>query len=133
MPGGHYTIYVDFANAPGIAPGTPVKYSGVLIGRVASVQIRQGVPEPVHAELEIETKYKILTSQTIQVSSGLLGDTELDVVDSPATVVPAAIPAGQPQTIQPEGSTNPTVRGQSSDAPQARRRSYDIRSTRPDN
>ncbi len=119
MPGGHYTIYVDFANAPGIAPGTPVKYSGVLIGRVASVQIRQGVPEPVHAELEIETKYKILTSQTIQVSSGLLGDTELDVVDSPATVVPAAIPAGQPQTIQPEGSTNPTVRGQSSDAPQA--------------
>lgn len=120
MPGAHYTIYVDFANAPGVAQGTPVKDSGVLIGRVTDVQLREGSSgEPVHVTLEIESKYKIRANQTIQVSSGLLGDTELDVVDQPRGTPSEAAPAGHPEENKPDTGAPPTVRGQSGDPPQA--------------
>ena len=106
-----YTIYIDFASAPGIAAGTPIKSSGVLIGRVASVTLQTDKPDqPVHVTAEIDSEYKILHNQTLQLTSGLLGDAELDVVtipqkpQMPAPVIHSAAP------LQPETSGQPSLR-----------------------
>jgi phospholipid/cholesterol/gamma-HCH transport system substrate-binding protein len=116
FPGKHYTIYVDFRSAPGVAAGTPIKESGVLIGRVTGVSLREDNPvEPVQITAEIESQYKIRHNQTIQVSNGLLGDAELDVVDLPAPrIVPAATPSPG-QSAEPAAPAEPTIRGQSGD------------------
>ena len=59
-----YTIYIDFASAAGIAPGTPIKSSGVLIGRVSSVTLQTDKPDqPVHVTAEIESKYQFCTTR----------------------------------------------------------------------
>ena len=34
-----YTVYIAFPQAPGVARDTPVRKSGILIGRVSSVPI----------------------------------------------------------------------------------------------
>ena len=106
-----YTIYVDFASAPGIAPGTPIKSSGVLIGRVESVTLQTDKPEQsVRVTAEIESKYKIRHDQTLQLSSGLLGDSELDVVTIPTTKPQSPPPVIEPST-RPETPARPTTSG----------------------
>src|SRR5688572_12422374 len=58
LPGtGTYTIYVRFPNAPGVTPGTPVRRSGVQIGRVSNVVLKE--PRGVQVELEIDRNRKI--------------------------------------------------------------------------
>ena len=104
-----YTIYVDFASAPGIAPGTPIKSSGVLIGRVEAVTLQTDKPEqPVRVTAEIDSKYTILHNQTLQLTSGLLGDAELDLVTVPQKPQP---PAVQPK-VQPETPPEPSTSGE---------------------
>ena len=39
IPGRYYTLHVRFDNAGGVSEGTPVRKSGVLIGRVSDVQL----------------------------------------------------------------------------------------------
>ncbi|HEY2881469.1 MAG TPA: MlaD family protein, partial [Pirellulales bacterium] len=34
-----YTVYVEFTQAPGVAPDTPVRKNGILIGRVTHVEL----------------------------------------------------------------------------------------------
>jgi phospholipid/cholesterol/gamma-HCH transport system substrate-binding protein len=96
FPGSHYTINVDLANAPGVAVDTPVKFSGVLIGRVRRVVIDQSDPKtPVHLTVEIESQYHIRHDQTIQLGSNLLGDAELDVISVPQSATPETAPTSQ--------------------------------------
>ena len=38
---GSYTIYIHFTEAPGVTDGTPVRKSGILIGRVHKVRVRR--------------------------------------------------------------------------------------------
>jgi phospholipid/cholesterol/gamma-HCH transport system substrate-binding protein len=113
FPGKNYTVYIDFASAPGVAAGTPIKSSGVLIGRVTAVTLQTDKPgQPVRVTAEIESKYTILHNQTLQLTSGLLGDAELDVVTIPQKPQPPA-PALQP-SVQPETPLRPTTMGEPS-------------------
>ena len=108
-----YTVYIDFASANGIAPGTPIKSSGVLIGRVEAVTLQTDKPDqPVRVTAEIDSKYKIRHDQTLQLSSGLLGDSELDVVNLPAKPQPPP-PVVEPST-QPKTPVRPTTSGEPS-------------------
>ncbi len=105
-----YTIYIDFANAPGVAPGTPIKSSGVLIGRVSSVTLQTDKPgQPVHVTAEIESKYQILHNQTLQLTSGLLGDAELDVVTIPQKPLKPAPVIHTEAPVQPKTSGQPSL------------------------
>ena len=38
---GGYTIHIHFGDAPGVADGTPVRKSGILIGRVTRVRFAE--------------------------------------------------------------------------------------------
>src|SRR3990172_6907598 len=68
---GSSPIYIHFAEAPGLTDGTPVRKSGILIGRVTSVQFaKQG---GVIVEAKIDGSVKLYRNEVPQVSGSLLG------------------------------------------------------------
>ncbi len=73
-----YTIHVQFESAPGVQIDTPVRKSGVLIGRVTQVSLDK---RTVLVTARIKQEYKIYRNETIMViSASLFGDAVLDVV-----------------------------------------------------
>jgi phospholipid/cholesterol/gamma-HCH transport system substrate-binding protein len=78
--GGEYVIRMHFPQAPGVAERTPVRLSGVLIGRVKSVQL---VDDGVVVEAAISDKYRIRIDDRARIGGGsLLGDAVITIVRS---------------------------------------------------
>lgn len=76
--GSSYTIYVNVPDARGVQQGTPVRKSGVLIGRVAGIDFaEQG---GVRLTLRIDSKVKLHHDDACQIRTSLLGDAEVDFV-----------------------------------------------------
>lgn len=74
------TIYIRFTEAPGVKKGTPVRKSGVLVGRVADVALRDK-QQDVLVTVELNPKYPIHQNEIVQVSTEtLLGDSMLEFV-----------------------------------------------------
>jgi phospholipid/cholesterol/gamma-HCH transport system substrate-binding protein len=68
---GSYTIHIHFADAPGVTDGTPVRKSGILIGRVTKVEFaKQG---GVIVDAKIDGNVKLYRNEVPQVSGSLLG------------------------------------------------------------
>ena len=77
--GGTYTIFVRFPRAPGITQGSPVRMSGVQIGRVMSLELLQ--PTGVRVVAEIDRGRTILDSDACFITSAsVLGDSVLEFV-----------------------------------------------------
>jgi phospholipid/cholesterol/gamma-HCH transport system substrate-binding protein len=86
--GGTYTIYVRFPRAPGVTEGSPVRMSGVQIGRVTSLDLLQ--PSGVRVRAEIDRDRTILDSDACWITSAsVLGDAVIEFV-SPDRVPPGA-------------------------------------------
>ncbi|MCS7237693.1 MAG: MlaD family protein [Thermoguttaceae bacterium] len=128
-------ILVHFPEAPGVSPNTPVRKSGILIGRVSKVQLAEEIPEyadwgGVIVTLEIDSHRKIFTDEVCIIRRTLLGDAVLEFVrrrvnevrptsspgptnsgnGSAGLVEPAVFQAQvQRQEVQPGG---PPLRGQ---------------------
>jgi phospholipid/cholesterol/gamma-HCH transport system substrate-binding protein len=84
--GGTYTIYVRFPRAPGITQGSPVRMSGVQIGRVTSIDLLQ--PTGARVTAEIDSNRTILDCDTCYITSAsVLGDSVLEFVP-PDTIPP---------------------------------------------
>lgn len=68
---GSYSIFIHFDDAPGVTDGTPVRKSGILIGRVTSVKFakRGGVD----VEVKIDGNVVLYHDEVPQVSGSLLG------------------------------------------------------------
>ena len=93
----HYAITFD--NAAGVAPGTPVRRSGVRIGEVESVQLdnQTGL---VHVGIKVAAEYVVRKNDGPTIAHGLLGgDTSIDF--EPVAVNGQA----QDSTPVPPGST----------------------------
>lgn len=73
---GSYPVKVTFGNAGGITKGTPVRKSGMLIGRVADVQLTQD-DKSVLVTLDIQTGKTIYQNEKCSTSRDLLGDTAI--------------------------------------------------------
>jgi phospholipid/cholesterol/gamma-HCH transport system substrate-binding protein len=88
---GTYTVYVRFTEAPGVSKGTPVRKSGIRVGRVRDIQFVEE-DRAVQVTLEIENRYRIYRNETCQaVSSLLIGDSYLEFVrgkDGDETLLP---------------------------------------------
>jgi phospholipid/cholesterol/gamma-HCH transport system substrate-binding protein len=85
--GGKYTIFVRFPRAPGVTQGSPVRMSGVQIGRVTSLELLQ--PTGVRVVAEIDKNRTILDSDACWITSAsVLGDSVLEFVP------PDRIPTG---------------------------------------
>jgi phospholipid/cholesterol/gamma-HCH transport system substrate-binding protein len=84
-----YTIYINFNEAPGVSEGTPIRKSGILIGRVATVDFaedlgkkpRDGVRVIVTAQ--IQAKRKLRHNEIPKIGKSLLGDAVIEFVQEP--------------------------------------------------
>jgi phospholipid/cholesterol/gamma-HCH transport system substrate-binding protein len=74
-----YRVDIRFPEAPGIAVDTPIRKSGVLIGRVSDVKLLE--EGGVLVSTRIDSKYPLRNSETCRIASGsLLGDAVLEFV-----------------------------------------------------
>lgn len=74
-----YTIFLRFPQAPGVTVDTPVRKHGVLIGRVAGVQLLE--EGGVLLSVWIDARYRLRRSEVCRIStSSLLGDAVLEFV-----------------------------------------------------
>jgi len=64
------TIYISFAQALGVSRETPVRKSGVLVGRVSEVELTD---TGVLVTAEINATAKLFTNEICRVSNSLLG------------------------------------------------------------
>lgn len=104
---GGYTLHIHFAEAPGVTDGTPVRKSGILIGRVTKVKFAdQG---GVNVDVRIDASVKLYRNEIPQVSGSLLGgDVVIQFIkrrNPPPGEMPASPPANEePQTGAAESS-----------------------------
>lgn len=81
---GSYTIKIAFAQAPGVREGTPVRKSGIHIGRVTKVEFARGPsgrPDTrVLVTAQIEGDKSIYPDEACYVQSNLLGDAALEFI-----------------------------------------------------
>jgi ABC-type transporter Mla subunit MlaD len=104
---GTYTIHVRFTTAPGVAENTPVRRSGILIGRVSDVEFDENYN--VIATLKIDGNHTIFESDQIRITRSLLGDAELEVVrqtplqpgGAPYEAARPEIPPAEPAAADP--------------------------------
>ena len=77
----HYIVHIKFPEAPGITVDTPVRKSGVLVGRVSDVKL---LPEGgVLVSAKINDKFRLRRNETCRIASGsLFGDAVLQFVPS---------------------------------------------------
>jgi phospholipid/cholesterol/gamma-HCH transport system substrate-binding protein len=70
-----YTLYAKFDNIGGLKVRAPIKVGGVVIGRVASIQLDPTDWVPV-VEMRLDLKYNRFTESTSAsiLTSGLLGE-----------------------------------------------------------
>lgn len=95
-----YIIYLRFKTAPGVTDGTPIRKSGIRIGRVQSLQFAEDVPQlaavnegGVVVIAEIDSHRTIKTDEIPQIGRSLLGDAFIEFMHNPAL--------RDPQTRQP--------------------------------
>lgn len=75
------TIYVRFDAAPGVSVNTPVRKSGVLVGRVTDIQIEKDGGVLVTARLD--KNHVVLKNELCRISTGnFLGDAMLEFARS---------------------------------------------------
>lgn len=76
-----YPVHIKFPEAPGVTVDTPVRKSGVLIGRVTEVRLLD--EGGVQVSADINAKYKLRQNESCRISSGsLFGDAVLEFVPS---------------------------------------------------
>lgn len=86
-----------FSDAPGLAPGTPVRKSGVKIGEVRSIELDDRTGQ-VQVVVRLDPKFTPRTSDEPTVTRGLLvGDTAIDFI--PKTDKPIVGDAISPGSI----------------------------------
>ena len=74
------TIHVRFANAPGVAKGTPVRKSGILVGRVSKVAFVKDSPD-VLVTLSLNAGTEIYEDEDCSINnSSLLGNSYIEFI-----------------------------------------------------
>jgi len=78
-----YRFTVNFPSAPNVGVDTPVRKNGVLIGRVAKVELRQQRGGGVDLMLEIDSNYKLSVGEVPRIKTGSLisGDSIIEFVE----------------------------------------------------
>jgi phospholipid/cholesterol/gamma-HCH transport system substrate-binding protein len=80
----NYPLKMSFADARGVAGGTPVRKNGILVGRVTSVMLDERGGVSVVAD--IDSYVPIYKDEVPRISSTILGDAEIQLV--PGRIVP---------------------------------------------
>jgi phospholipid/cholesterol/gamma-HCH transport system substrate-binding protein len=83
---GEYKLYITFTQAPGVNDGTPVRKSGILIGRVTNVRFSDDDTK-VEVTVAIQEKYHLRKNEVCRVQTNLLGDASLEFIRMPGKPV----------------------------------------------
>jgi phospholipid/cholesterol/gamma-HCH transport system substrate-binding protein len=78
---GEYKLYITFDQVPGVTESTPVRKSGILIGRVTDVRFSDD-DSKVEVTVAIHGEYRLRKNEVCRVRSNLLGDASLDFLQS---------------------------------------------------
>ncbi len=77
--GGRKTVYIHFSSAPGVTVNTPVRKSGILVGRVTNVELEDEGGVLITARLDSNRTVK--KNETCRIKTGnFLGDAMLEFV-----------------------------------------------------
>lgn len=109
---GQYTVFIDFPEAPDIDVGTPVRKSGILIGRVSKVQFAEDLDPTlsgVVVTVEIDKNRQIRRNEVPKISKELLGGSSIQFV--PARGRPLTRP---PKNAGPIIQPNEMLEGETS-------------------
>lgn len=98
-----YQLQVLVPQAPGVAPETPVRRRGILIGRVGSVE---DTDEGALITIDVQEDKFVKSNEVARIQTSLIGDAVVDFT-------PAA-PSQGAQVIQPGG---PPIRGMYNPSP----------------
>jgi phospholipid/cholesterol/gamma-HCH transport system substrate-binding protein len=75
-----YNLQFKFSDAPGVTENTPIKKSGILIGRVTKVQLIEEGGALVFAKIDADKT--IRNNELGRITTSLLGDSIIHIVDS---------------------------------------------------
>lgn len=79
--GGRKTVYIFFESAPGVTIDTPVRKSGILVGRVTDVQLEDEGGVLITARLDADRRVR--KNESCRITTGnFLGDAMLEFVPS---------------------------------------------------
>ena len=70
-----YTFQISFSQAPGVTKDTPVRKSGVLIGRVTDVELTD---DAVLVTVNVEERRRLRKSETPRIGGRLFGDAVIE-------------------------------------------------------
>ena len=99
-----YTVYLTFADAPGVTRDTPIRKSGILVGRVTQVALKdQG---GVLVTAAIHQGVRLHRNEVPRIGGSLLGDAAVQFVQIPGR-------KGGDDVVQP----GETLRGESAGGP----------------
>lgn len=78
-----YRFTVNFPSAPNVSIDTPVRKNGVLIGRVAKIDLRKQRNGGVDLLLEIDREFELMAGETPRIRTGSLisGDSIIEFVE----------------------------------------------------
>ena len=85
-------VYIALPSAPGVSRDTPVQKSGVLVGRVTSVEIVEDGGVLVTAELKAAPW--LTSDQVAEVRAGILGDSVIELIRHTTNMPPKPIENG---------------------------------------
>jgi phospholipid/cholesterol/gamma-HCH transport system substrate-binding protein len=104
LPWGHgtYDIAIELQQAPGVGPDTPVRKSGLLIGRVSRIE---DLDDRIIVHANIENGRRLFPQYVCQVRTSVLGDATVDFVTRP--VPPGTPPLENGATVRGEVVGNP--------------------------
>jgi phospholipid/cholesterol/gamma-HCH transport system substrate-binding protein len=106
LPGRTYPVRAEFKYADGVTEGTPVRKSGILVGRVAKVQLTDH-DSKVLLTLALQGDKKIYQNERCLIVRDLLGDTSVALAADPR--LPGAGKPIEPNAIlQGRVSEDPT-------------------------
>jgi phospholipid/cholesterol/gamma-HCH transport system substrate-binding protein len=76
-----YTIFLRFPEAPGVNENTPIRKSGIVIGRVVRVDFADPeLQRDVLVEAEIDRDRKVFTDEICVLNRTLVGEPRLEIV-----------------------------------------------------
>lgn len=101
---GNYNVNIRFSDAPGVTANTPVRRSGIRVGRVESVEFDD--QRQVIVKLKLNDDFQIRRDEGVKIVTSLLGDAELQVIPLPQA--PPNPTFYQPnETLQGQVANNP--------------------------
>jgi phospholipid/cholesterol/gamma-HCH transport system substrate-binding protein len=98
-----YPLRMNFSDARGVTPGTPVRKNGILVGRVATVAL--DAKGGVNVVAEIDSTVPIYKDEEARISGSLLGDAEISLV--PGIIQPQREKIAESDVLRGAAARNP--------------------------